>query len=468
MPETKGVLKMITTLSLRNFKAFSKIDDLQIKPITVLTGVNSSGKSCILHSLLLLKQSLESDIKGEALLLEGPYLQYSHLREIAFGLPQTAGTSIFYDLGIETADGTRHVRLEFRHKKIPGRAAEEGTVINLFEFQLDQGNNYASFRLRSGKYSWPRNLRPIRLNFPDGYEPEKSERVIFDKFLPKYIERSIFRKSIAGEPVDSDRILAQLPVEAASAELMRLISKIRREISNIRYLGPVRAKPRRAYVHYSAARYDLDEDGANAAHIFWLRRNEIVKWKGIERSLSEALTDCLNLLGLKQNVSPRQSSRIVYQLEVETFVDNSKKVTIADVGFGYSQVLPILLRGLLSPKEALIMFEQPEIHLHPSCRANLADFFIELMKSGRRILLETHSTEIIDRLRLRSIENQELGESINVVFVEPPKVRSSSGSTIKQLTLNSDGMFDEWPDGFCDESQKLASDLIRARTKKVT
>jgi predicted ATPase len=182
--------------------------------------------------------------------------------------------------------------------------------------------------------------------------------------------------------------------------------------------------------------------------------------------LAEAFDECVKLMGLKQQVRPRQSSRIVYRLEVDTSSEPAKRVTIADVGFGYSQVLPIILRGLLAPRESLVLFEQPEIHLHPSCRANLADLFLGFASTGRRVIVETHSTELIDRLRLHVVQDPSIAHLINLVFVEGPKPGSREGSTIRQLSLDEDGMLDDWPEGFCDESEKLARALIEARTKK--
>ncbi len=65
---------MITELSLQRFKAFSSMEGLQLRPLTILCGKNSTGKSSILQSLLLLKQSMIDQVSDEAVALEGPYL----------------------------------------------------------------------------------------------------------------------------------------------------------------------------------------------------------------------------------------------------------------------------------------------------------------------------------------------------------------------------------------------------------
>ena len=83
-------------------------------------------------------------------------------------------------------------------------------------------------------------------------------------------------------------------------------------------------------------------------------------------------------------------------------------------------------------------------------------------------MVETHSTELINALQLRVLENPDLTERINVAFIEPPDPKSGEGSIITQLNLKEDGMFDSWPDGFCDQSEKMAREILEARVKRST
>jgi predicted ATPase len=256
-----------------------------------------------------------------------------------------------------------------------------------------------------------------------------------------------------------------MPFAAAARELDSIISRFRMDLKQMRYLGPVRATPKRAYVHYTS-HYELEHDGSNAVQILWLRQNDKVRWgpRLGRKPLIEAVNQCLKMLGLVQNVTPKQFQRIVYQLRVQTLSDTKKSVTIADVGFGFSQLLPVILRGLLSPV-GLILFEQPEIHLHPACAGRLADLFLHFIRSGKQILVETHSMELINRLRLRIVEEPQLGEKVNILFVSPPS-QPGKGSSIEQLRINADGMPDNWPEGFCDESANLTRAIIEARRVK--
>lgn len=458
---------MISKLSLINFKAFSSLEGLRIAPLTVICGKNSCGKSSILHSLLLLKQSIDSDYTGEALLIDGKYVQYSHLREIVFGLPSEASAFLSYNIELSKSSGEKlgDLGFEFRYKKLSGQA-KKGVVVNEFTWKKHDEKQENKIKRVKNKFSVPRKLKLQLPPLPKSWALDSIPTITFDHFLPRSVR---LRGSLIQSEDDNNRHKRpsiEIPVGYAMHDLGNLINKFQSELERIRYLGPSRAVPRRAYVHYSESNYDLDEDGANAAHIFWLRRNELINWRSRKVKLEDAVNDCLKIMGLEQPITPKQSSRIVYQLEVGIDNNNKKRVTIADVGFGYSQILPIILRGLLSPANSLIILEQPEIHLHPSSCANLADLFLEFTNNNKRILVETHSAELINRLRLRVIENEKLSKKINIAFINSPGPEIQTGSSLTQINLQSDGMLDEWPDGFCDESEKLARAILEARINR--
>ena len=453
---------MITSLSLKNFKVFRSLNNLRVAPITVLSGKNSSGKSSVLHSLLLLKQSLTDELLEEALVLDGTYLQYTHLREIAYDLPVEAIAAIEYDFLLRSPDNGLNGRIAFeiRNKPLPKNPKRKGPVINRLTWESSK--DHGTIRLRKGSYTWPADVKIELPTMPKDVKASGRLRVEFQHFLPHF-----FLKPVTFEEEGKRNTgYLHLSMSYQDVSLVSLCRLLREELSLLRYLGPSRAVPRRAYVHYSARHYELDDDGANAAHIFWLRRNELVNWKQSRIPLHEAVYNCLKLMGLHQPVKPKRSSRFVYQILVGTGLGKQKDVTLADVGFGYSQVLPIILRGLLSEQNALLLFEQPEIHLHPSAKARLADLLIAFKESGRRMIVETHSTELINCLQLRVLEEKCPPEDINVSFVSLSSDKASQGASVKQLSLAQDGMFDEWPDGFCDESEKLSRKILETSVKK--
>jgi predicted ATPase len=134
-------------------------------------------------------------------------------------------------------------------------------------------------------------------------------------------------------------------------------------------------------------------------------------------------------------------------------------VGTTDVGFGFSQVLPVIVQCLLS-KQNMILIEQPELHLHPRLQAEIGDLFIEaaLGDSKNTLIIETHSEHLILRLlrRIRETAEGNLEEGqisitpddLAVVYAKPTK----DGTKLVHLRVTKDGDFvDPWPDGFFAE-----------------
>src|SRR5262249_37919156 len=119
----------------------------------------------------------------------------------------------------------------------------------------------------------------------------------------------------------------------------------------------------------------------------------------------------LQRFGIDINV--KQLEEIIYRLSVRT-KGNAFDLDITDVGFGISQVLPILVEGFVSPPGKVIMIEQPEIHLHPKMQGELADLFSDIANLGagteegkrRSLIIETHSEYLLSRLRRRIAEGK--------------------------------------------------------------
>ena len=91
---------------------------------------------------------------------------------------------------------------------------------------------------------------------------------------------------------------------------------------------------------------------------------------------------------------------------------------IADVGFGVSQILPIIVQGLYMQKDSTLLLEQPEIHLHPKMQMNMADFLLAVASSERNIIVETHSDHIINRLVRRAMEDENLRNNLCIYFID--------------------------------------------------
>lgn len=248
--------------------------------------------------------------------------------------------------------------------------------------------------------------------------------------------------------------------------------------TSLKYLGPLRDAPKPLYPLAPAADpYDVGLRGEHTAAILDLHKNKQIKYipsanfkspvidrKTVTRTLEAAVIDWLQYLGVASSVNSQDKGKLGHELKVS--LGNSDCThDLTHVGVGVSQVLPILVMCLLANTDSTMVFEQPELHLHPKVQTLLGDFFLSMALCNKQCIVETHSEYFIDRLRFRiaaaSPEN-ELNSKTKIYFVEKP----SNASSFREVVINEYGAISEWPDGFFDQSQQQAEDILRAAAMK--
>ena len=472
---------MIRSLRLQNFKAFEDTGILELKPITVLAGPNSGGKSSILQSLLLLKQTLEGPPEID-LNLDGIYLQFSGFNELTFGKPSLSRCDVSFGFEVATAM-PRHVvptyfsemtlpveseslplrskvELSFRYKR---RSEESAVVLDRFKVSSNvcgMEGPYLSGSFRNGNYRITRRGKGIQL--PENFKNRRIETVGGRHFMPHFL---IFE----GEKGNHHNL--HVPLDPIFILPFR---KLEEEIrDNLQYLGPLRERPRRAYLHSGNPMTEIGDSGQYAAQILWLEKDNKVRYlpalgqEPREVALMEAVNDAFLNLGMLQPVDVKSEKSIMYQILFRLGGSKAREaVTIADVGFGVSQLLPILVLGLRSHESSILLLEQPEIHLHPKLQANLADFLLTLAEQERRLIVETHSDHFINRLRRRIAEDptDELRNKISILFVHPPQ--DGQGATIEPLQVDRFGVIENWPPNFLPEAADEAEAIFLAGLDK--
>lgn len=140
-----------------------------------------------------------------------------------------------------------------------------------------------------------------------------------------------------------------------------------------------------------------------------------------------------------------QVKDVIHNLRVQ---QKEVLLDITDVGFGVSQILPIIIQGFLSKTNSITLIEQPEIHLHPKMQADLADLFIGFIQNKnkqayKKIIVETHSEYLLKRLRRRISSNEIPSSDVAIYLFEPLEF----GTNIRRLIVSDTGNF-EWPKNF--------------------
>jgi predicted ATPase len=261
------------------------------------------------------------------------------------------------------------------------------------------------------------------------------------------------------------------------------LREIRRYLRSIEYIGPLRAKPERAYLS-TGTPVEIGNAGENAVPILWLNQNEKVKCKTrigeefSERILVKSVQDWLQEFGIAYSFHITKPKRVIYQAELESSQGSNTMVTIADVGFGVSQLLPVIVAGLITREGSTLILEQPEIHLHPKLQGKLADFLICMVELGKKVIVETHSEHLINMLRLRVAQDKSgsLQKKIGIIFVrnwqQIPAIqrqkedKNKRGSYIESLRVDEYGKIINWPADFFPEATNLNEEILKAMMDK--
>ena len=237
---------------------------------------------------------------------------------------------------------------------------------------------------------------------------------------------------------------------------------------DVRYLGPLREAPQVLY-DPGPSKLDLGVRGEYVAAVLHAQARTWVRMPTAEgrheqRRLSDALDYWLREFELADHARSEDRGRMGIGLSV-TPQGLNREVDLTAVGVGVSQILPVIVLCLLAGPGTLVILEQPELHLHPRLEQKLADFLLTCARSGRQLVVETHSEHLLNRLRYRiaSDNTPATQQLIRLVFAE-----SNAGVTsYREPEINPyGGTGDDWPAGFLDLGAREAQELVRESLAK--
>jgi hypothetical protein len=449
---------MLTSLSLTNFKAWKSIEKMRLAPITGLFGTNSSGKSSILQFLLMLKQTADSADRGVVL----------HLGDDKS--PVSLGT--FSDL-VSQHDASEGVNIELKWSvekplsiKDPGQ--RRGSLFESadlsFAANIDS-NGGAKLAVQSLKYGLG------TASFTMSRKESKNEYVLSASADGFKFKRHQQRAWPLPAPVKfygfPDEVRAYFQNAGFLSTLELAFEKMLR---NVYYLGPLRDFPRREYTWAGGDPADMGRRGENAVAAVLAARErglKISRGKGKPKlTLEEYVAFWLKELGLIHEFRVEEISKgtNLYRVYVRR-APGATEVLITDVGFGVSQVLPVLVLSYYAPEGSTILLEQPEIHLHPSVQSRLADVFIDAMNVRKtQFIVESHSEHLLRRLQRRLAEGETIQkEQTALYFCDVDQ----TGSTLTPLDVDLYGNIENWPkDFFGDEFGEMAATTKAAMARK--
>ena len=433
---------MITQIRLQNFKSWQDTGDVHLAPLTALFGANSSGKTSLLQLLLMLKQTTESADRSRVLHIgdDRTYVDLGTYYDLIFGHEGQAALnySLHWDLptALKVPDPERDKAILFATEELAFeatiRSVGDRLAVDQFAYSFDHlsfgmrrspsknGNANYGYELTTQNYAAKRNPGRPLLSLP---VPVKSY----------------------GFP---DQVSASYQNVGFLSDFVLSFEQL---FHNIHYLGPLRDYPSRQYVWAGEQPRDVGSRGELAvpALLASQRFGKTVRrgYRKPKKTVEEMVAYWLKELGLIHSFSlkPIAENRKDYEVRVKRS-PRSAEVLVTDVGFGVSQVLPVLVLCYYAPEGSTLILEQPEIHLHPAVQSGLADIFIDAINTrGIQIILESHSEHLLRRLQRRVAEEQLSPDQAALYFTT---MTEDGTSHLQQLEIDLFGNIRNWPQDF--------------------
>ena len=460
---------MLKQLRIENFKGWKDTGIIRMAPITLFFGANSSGKSSIGQFLMMLKQTAESQD-----------------RKIVF---YPGGKNSAVELGsfqkmVFHRDPSNKIEFEYSWSlpellKIKDPVSESTYIGDTIDFNAKAGmiddieyvpciENFC-YTLLSGD----KKILTIGLKKQLGTKNGSSQYEAFtDKEKYNLVRQKgrpwSFKGTVRfyGFP---DEMVAYHQNASFVKDLSLTHEKLFRSIS---YLGPLRTKAERLYSWTGIKPESVGYAGEHTVPaILAARRRQIgLGPKRPTLPFEEIIALKLKEMGLIQEFKVEKISdqRQEYEVKIQT-KGSDDWVDLPDVGFGLSQVLPVLAQCFYAPANSIIIMEQPEIHLHPSAQSALADVMIDVINSREnysnrniQLIIETHSEHFLRRLQRRIAENKVSQDNVSAYFADI----STKPATLNPLEIDLFGNILNWPDNFFGDEMDDITGQAKAALKR--
>lgn len=435
-------------------------------PITLFFGTNSSGKSSIGQFLMMLKQTVESpDRKAvlypggknsavqlgsyhEMVLHRNPEnkisfeYQWDFTDKLKFKDPLSgksySGDTLSFEAKIGLVDKDQH-SLVLDNLKYQLTEKEDIPVMSI-EMERRSGSTKSEYKVKADKYSLIRKLGR-------GWSP--------------------------GAPVRFYGFPDEVVAYHQNADFVQELN-LRHEklFHSLFYLGPLRTRAERLYSWNGIESESVGYSGETTVAAILAARNRKIGlgYRRPSKPFEEIIALKLEKMGLIEEFKVNPISEQRQEYEVKVRIKGSEDwVDLPDVGFGVSQVLPVLVQCFYAPSNSIIIMEQPEIHLHPSAQAALADVMIDVINSREngtdrniQLIVETHSEHFLRRLQRRIAEDVISEKKVSIYFANVSK----KPAKLEPLQIDNFGNIINWPENFFGDEMGDILEQSKAAMKK--
>jgi hypothetical protein len=397
----------IESVTVQGFKSIRDELTLEFRPLTILCGANSSGKTSILQPLLMMKQTLESPVDPGPLLLWGPHVRFRNTSDF-FCAIGGAGDELTVGFRAQLKYSWQQVA---RPVDVRSTFRREGTEVELVRSRWDEFEIESDLELGSCP--------------PDSYLEWERRSHLEAGFLVAEPAGFLF-------PARRDRCFV-----VGHRLLDPLIPRI---LTTLLHVPGSREPGSRAYPRLAVGPQFAGSFEAYAASV-------LHAWQREQDSRLQRVEQDLTALGMidRMEVRPLDATQLEVRVGCRLSSGPGDLVNIADVGIGVSQVLPVVVALQAAEPGTIVYIEQPELHLHPRAQQALAKLLVAAAKRKVRVVVETHSDLLLLGIQTLVAEGEIDPEDVGLHWFH----RDDEGVTrMTRAELQPDGSFGEWPEDF--------------------
>jgi putative AbiEii toxin of type IV toxin-antitoxin system len=414
-------------LFAEHVRSFDKQQSVVLRPLTLLVGENSSGKSSFLAMASLVFDSWRFPLSAgfnEPPYNLGTYETIATYKGGRYG--RASSFSLGFEIGDRSGATTDSLIADFINvhgqpgpRKIVVQKKNTKSTISFFDNKLK-----ALLQLTSND--------AVVDEFH--FDSATSELEVFRNGYPIQLIASELITSLRSSPKAADSRWADVMKRPT---FLNADSPFRHAVS----IAPIRSKPRRTYDELG------DEFHPEGDHIPTLLAR-LLKHEphsdGAKRVV-RAITKFGESSGLFRAVDVKvlgKNPHDPFQIQVQSG-SSGPAANLVDVGYGVSQILPVIVQSALSERQRLFLLQQPEVHLHPRAQAALGSFFVDLLKTTKgTFLIETHSDHLVDRVRQEIAAGNISNDDVAILFFHKPKLET----VVYSVTLDKQGNVEQPPE----------------------
>ncbi len=404
-------------IRLKNYRAFVREHTIALRPLTLLFGYNSAGKSAVLRSLPLIAESIRSTTGPLA--LDGHAARGCTFRDIR--TRWAPGDRVQF--GLDWSDDHASVDVEIANQVLARRqvietfATRDVTSSGRFEIDMPDESAMDITRYTAG---------------------ETHGRIVFEGWLP-------------GGTEGFDEPMRDL--------LARAGARLRTLTESVHWLGALRVQPAR-YQALVGSRTRMEDDGTGAIDL--LARDSFSPHPAVLNATSawfERATE--HVLSVQSQSGPGGSE--LFHVELRP-LDAPAGVHLADTGEGMTQVLPVVVLGAMAiarrlGEDPILAIEQPELHLHPRAHEHVARHLVTAARSAC-VVVETHSENLLLAVQVAIAQGDIPAEDVIVHWVRGTR---EGPSFVEAIYFDDKARPSMWPPGVFAEDRELQRRVLELR-----